>query len=328
MGDLFKALSSGLGRFVYAWLMPSVVVTGLIYFLLLPYWPLQSGRASAGDSAARVNPVVQGASFLLVALTLSVVFAYCSRALYQFLEGYTMPRWLKRRLQKRMQRKFLQLRALTRSGATAERLIAAEQLKGFPERCGDVMPTRLGNALKAMESYGASRFGLDSQTLWYEMQSVAGADLKRDADETQGATDFFISAVAHLLLLSVAGVATFATSLQVHSLIIALVSTSLVYPAYRQAVKNVSEWRWTIQALVNTTRPALATALSLRLPPTHAEELKMWTTVSTLIHYGPDEQTLRLLDQYRLNAEASSNDDAKTSPLRRLQLLFRKSLRA
>jgi len=36
MGDLFKALSSGLARFVYAWLMPSIITTGVFILLALP----------------------------------------------------------------------------------------------------------------------------------------------------------------------------------------------------------------------------------------------------------------------------------------------------
>jgi len=299
MGDLFKALSSGLARFVFAWLMPSILTTGVFVFAVLP--SLRPGKDINIDSFVGL------ASFTMTVLTLSVVFAYAARPIYQFLEGYTMPKWLARRLTRRMQRKYLRLKALGTKGGENERLWAGEELKFFPETLELVMPTRLGNALKAMEGYGVSRFGLDSQTLWYELQSAASERLRRDTDEAQGAVDFFISSVAHLSLLAVISTGTFLVSYDpvTHGhnpgpAIVALVAAALVRPAYLQATVNVLEWRWAVQALVNTSRPALAQSLSLRLPRSLRDEEEMWQSFSGLVHHGRHDAYLRVLDRRRL----------------------------
>lgn len=313
MGDLFKALSSGLGRFVYAWLMPSVVVSGIFYFLYLPVW----SKTVADQTLAALNPFLQGAAFLLLSLTLSVVFAYCSRPLYQFLEGYTMPRWMRAAFRKKMLRRYRRLQLLTTRGPLSDRQWAEEQLKAFPEDVNLLMPTRLGNALKAIETYGSARFGLDSQTLWYELFAVANPDLKKDVDETQGSSDFFISAVVHLALLGVVGGIAAAISFTPLRLTVALVAVSLIYPAYRQAVNKVGESRYPLQALVNISRPALAAAFSLRLPGTHQEEVRLWDDLTSMVSHGPDAVGTALLDRYRVGAESSTSADLPRRQIRR-----------
>ncbi len=51
MGDLFKALGSGLARFVYAWLMPSIVTSGIFLLLIVP--------ASRLDSMVKLDEAVE-----------------------------------------------------------------------------------------------------------------------------------------------------------------------------------------------------------------------------------------------------------------------------
>lgn len=294
MGDLFQALTSGLARYVYAWLMPSIVAAGVFVVAVLPQTAGGANVASWGGVAA----------FALGVLSLSVVFAYASRPMYQFFEGYTMPRWLAQPLLRRSRRRFARLRAASARGPALSRHLAAEALMGYPERLELVLPTRLGNALKAMEGYGESRFGLDSQTFWYELQAVADDKVRRSTEETRSAVDFFMSSLAHLLTLAAASASAsaFAKSSPVVPLAIAGASLLLAPAAYAQAVRNVGEWRYSVQALVNTSRPALAQALSLRLPSSHAAERVMWQGFSGLVHHGPRDAYLRVLDPVRVAA--------------------------
>lgn len=155
-----------------------------------------------------------------------------------------------------------------------------------------------------MESYGVDRFGLDSQTFWYELLAVADEKIKQATEETRAAVDFFMSSVAHLSLLTMLslGSAVFARERE-PVLAVAGVAALLVPFAYVQAVRNVGEWRYAVQALVNTSRPSLAAALSLSLPKTFAEEKHMWNSAAGLVHHGAHDDYLRVLDPLR----ASSN---------------------
>src|SRR5450432_2016185 len=301
MGDLFKALSSGLARFVYAWLMPSIITAGV--FVLIDVPQVSSGSAH--------SPLTGAAAFTLAVLGLSVVFAYASRPIYQFLEGYTMPAWMAKPLLRQSQRRFLRLKAIATRGPATSRQFAVEALKSYPDSLEMVMPTRLGNSLKAMESYGVTRYGLDSQTFWYELQAVADVKVSQSTEETRSAVDFFMSSVAHLSLLS--GVSVLLVPFADNPLpvaLVALVALGLVPCAYLQAVSNVGEWRWAVQALVNTSRPALARALSLTLPDSYRAEHEMWQSVAGFVHYGVHDDYLRVLDPRRASAPALAAVDA------------------
>lgn len=195
----------------------------------------------------------------------------------------------------------MRLHALATSGSPNSRQDAFEQLKSFPEELSLIMPTRMGNALKAMEGYGFSRFGLDSQTLWYELQAVAREQVKRDSLEARSAVDFFVSSMSHMSVLGFVSLLVIPLSGRPYvPILVALASFALVAPAYDQAVRNIGEWRWTVQALVHTSRPELAEALRLTLPATIEEERKMWLAVTGLIHRGPRDRYLKVFDSHRI----------------------------
>lgn len=291
MGDLFQALTTGLARFVYAWLMPSIVTVGVFVWMAAPQVSINANVGSLGGIAA----------FTLAVLVLSVVFAYASRPIYQFFEGYTMPRWLARPLLIRSRRRFVRLKAASDRGLIPPRSLKGESLLAYPETVDLVLPTRLGNALRAMESYGENRFGLDSQSFWYELRAAADDDVRKGTEETRAAVDFFMSSLAHLIALSAGSIAlaAFADNRAV-PLAVATTAAILAPGAYAQAVRNVVEWRFATQALVNTSRPALASSLGLRLPSTYNDEMRMWSTFSGFVRHGPHDEYLRVLDPLRL----------------------------
>lgn len=299
MGDLFKSLSSGLAQFVYAWILPSALTFGVFSVLVLAHLEAFAVRD--------INLWIGGALFTLGTVTLSVVFAYAARAIYRVLEGISMPAWPRKRLLKRQHRRYYRLQALARSVHQPTAQEATEQLKAFPEDPGMLMPTRLGNALKAMESYGVSRFGLDSQTFWYELQAAAPDAIRTATRETRASVDFFISSIAHLTLLGCACIA--ALPLVDNPIVVTLaaaISLSLTPLAYSQASANVLEWHWSIRALVNTSREGLATSLGLALPANSADEWDMWQAVSGLAHYGRGDEYLRVFDAHRAHSSTGS----------------------
>jgi hypothetical protein len=158
-----------------------------------------------------------------------------------------------------------------------------------------------------MEGYGRTRFGLDSQSLWYELLATTSSGLRRDTEDTRAGVDFFISALVHLAVLAAASLAVVAWAAAtgdtaVGSLLVAIVSLSLMPAAYSQAVHNVGEWRLAIRALVNTGRLPLADALGVRLPATFEQERELWTTYVGLVAHGPRRSYLRVLNHYRVVA--------------------------
>ena len=189
MTDLFNALRSSFGRFVYAWLVPSVVTTAVFWFLLLP--DIGTIHSAGGEAVSGLGAV---AVFSITAFTISVLFAYTALHTYRFLEGYTIPRRIANRLRRRHIREWYRLHYLWDLDLAphAKRGRLKERMQAYPDDVESVLPTRLGNAMRAMELYGVTRFGLDSQSLWYELQSVAPGTFDR-TKETPGLPSTFSS---------------------------------------------------------------------------------------------------------------------------------------
>jgi hypothetical protein len=298
MTNLFRDLSAGLARFVYAWLIPSATVVALFVLLVVPDL---RGIAALAQVAGTHTPLATVGFFALAVVTLSVTFAYTSLPAYRLLEGYTLPRSLKARLLRRRLRAWHRLKARAESLGDGHpdggRLI--EQLAEYPDDPAEILPTRLGNALRAMERYGVSRYGLDSQILWYELQAVTPPHLRRDSEDGRASVDFFIAAVVHYSVLGLIATAVAVATGGIGSAIVALVCIIVVPVSYREAVRNVAEWRATVQALVNLGRVTLPPALGLRQETTFEAERRMWESYAGIVVYGTEGYDLSYLNSRR-----------------------------
>jgi hypothetical protein len=299
MADLFKTLSSGLSRFVLSWLLPSVLTVGFFVWLVLPSLHV---RESPHGRAATSGLITASAVFVLASVTLAVLFAYCSQPIYRLLEGYTMPATLARRLRRRQLREWHRLDALSALGFRDEAVagLHIERRSLYPEERDDVQATRLGNALRAMEGYGASRFGLDQQSLWYELMTVAPTPLRSDLEDTRSAVDFFVSLLSHCALLAAVSAPIGAATGDPVPMAVAAVAIAVAWASYRGAVQSVLEWRYALQALVNTGRPQLATSLGFALPDDFATERQLWESFAGHT-IDPQPSYLEWLDQHRLS---------------------------
>jgi hypothetical protein len=159
---------------------------------------------------------------------------------------------------------------------TIRRSQIREQLGDYPTRRDRVLPTRLGNAFKALETFGVDHWGLDSQTFWYELNAVVPERLRRDVDDARASVDFFISFVAHLSLLSAVSILAAAVARSPTSLLTGIIAAALTKPAYDAAVRNMTDWRYSVQALVNLGRVPLAKGLGYETPATLTAERRLW----------------------------------------------------
>jgi hypothetical protein len=301
VGNLFKDLTSGFSSFVLSWLVPSAVVVSL--FSLFDYPSIVNGQPQSHTKGQPppetwVSPLrsfvssgalAATAAFALAVVVLALVTSLASRPLYRLLEGYTLPKAIKRPMLIRQHRRYRRLRIAAsrhRTSQVAAHGLIQEELANYPTQTRRIMPTRLGNALKAMETYGTDRYRLDSQTLWYEVYSSAPERCRTDADQARASVDFFISLVGLLALLSAASVASAVTTDASQCWVVALGAAAATRPAYTTANKNMTDWRFAVQALVNLSRPELAKGLGYRLPKTFASERAFWSAWTKFVARG------------------------------------------
>jgi hypothetical protein len=317
MGGLFTATSGSLSKFVKAWLLPSATAVCLFAFLLLPVVkdvPIISRIYALSDIE---RGLVLAFSILLTAFLTS----HKSTAIYRLLEGYTWPKplaaWATNRQMKHHKALWAaaddpiddtgEAPSKTESSDQAWHLeLAVEELRRYPEAPDNVLPTRLGNAFKALERYGSERYGLDSQLFWSELNSCAPPSVRDEVEDARSMIDFFVSFV---FLSLVFGVSSFVVAIvEQHALsavigVVALASSRYFYNA---AVQSTPWYRSAVQALVNLGRAGLANANGLNLPTTLAEERKMWETLNGFVMWGGEEWA-KALDDFRQQPQGKTD---------------------
>jgi hypothetical protein len=189
----------------------------------------------------------------------------------------------------------------------------SEQLSRYPVDDRQVLATRLGNAIRAFETYGYDRYCLDSQRLWTELTTYVPEALRTEIERARASVDFCVSSLYLATLLgTMAGVTGFTYGKDELTLFIAAIATLLSVPAwYALAVISTRHWQAAVQALVNVGRLPLAEALGLVLPRTFQEERNMWAEVDWLIGYGYDDGRGDELNRFR--SSEARGDAAKTT---------------
>lgn len=309
MGDVFKTMTAGFSRFVMAWIVPSVATLAIFSIFLYPELlgnPVLAPIAKVA-STGRIQAVLV---FVFGALLLSLLFSLGGLSLYRLLEGYTLPSPLRRSWTRSEARRMLRLQRmyrLTPAARVAERGQLKEQLVLYPTRRAEILPTRLGNAFKAVETYGDRQFSLDSQAFHFELSGVAPDRLERDLEDTRAQVDFFLGFVGQLGLLAAISIVTAVGKTSGIALALALVSALLARLAYRAAIKNMTDLRYAVQARVHIGRPSLAVALGYRLPSSLERERRMWAAWTNFVERG-DASGLQKMDRYRLRSSDLSGN--------------------
>jgi ABC-type multidrug transport system fused ATPase/permease subunit len=310
VSDLLSSITGGIARFALAWLLPTSIAVGLFWGLCVPSLveqdlvPTITGTTSDGSMRGPVQGLAIAA---FIAFAISIILAYSSEFIYRLLEGYHLPRsidlWMTARQRTRRERLRATVRLLDRTSSgslSKEYGLAVEQLQLYPHDDAVVLPTRLGNALRALETYGVRIYSLDSQQFWYELIGTADDPVRREHEEARAQVDLFISAVAVFAGLAVAAaLVVLIDPAAPGPLSLSALSILLVPLAYRGAIRNMKEWQSSVQALVNLGRFKVADGMGLTLPWRLRDERLMWETASEVLHYGDDEHFRPWLDVFR-----------------------------
>jgi hypothetical protein len=297
MSDLLKGLTSGGWGGFFAWVAPNAIAIAL--FWIFVYSPMHSHPF---DHLLVLSPSELWVALFTIAAVLGVVGSASSTPLYRLLEGYSWPRSLARRRAKaHVSRKAKLEEAMNAAQPGWEQGLYLERIARYPLDDSQIVPTRFGNAIRAFETYGSTRFNLDSGTMWSELVAVVPEALRKDIDQARAIVDFFVSSFFACVGF---GVLAIAAAIYDNVFVIPLSFAGslflLSWGSYEMAVVSCSYWRATNQALINLGRSALATALGLKLPSTIAEELDMWSNLTAYVYHRSFPSADRL-DRYRID---------------------------
>ena len=278
---------------LYAWAFPSALTLGVYWLFVYPETTISHGWLDTASDTEKTA--------IFVALSAAIAFSLStfSTPLYRILEGYLLwPRCLqKRRTERQLRRKRELEKALEGSGW--RRGLALEKLALYPLRDEQVVPTRFGNAIRSFETYGKTRFNLNSQTLWYELCAVAPKYIQTELNSTRSSVDFFVAA---FYLSAALGAATFVIAaleeFKFSLLVVCISAFLLTLLCHWLLMRATGDWGFVVQALVNVARLKLADALGLQLPERLDEEKLMWSLVTSYVFFGTAEEGAQI-DRFR-----------------------------
>lgn len=260
------------------------------------------------------------AYFILATWVLSILLMTLNRVEFQILEGYRWPlskcNWLKKRETARFERVHPEFRTLndewTRLAALNQALPADQKtrweelrkwlVKRFPLDRKDHLPTRLGNATRAFETYSAKVYGADSIPLWLHLSAVVPKDFQEGLADARSQVDCAMNISVLSAVAGVIAAARFLWALQwsaalaatnsyhkvvalfawpsVLFLIAAAVAFLLSRLVYLFAVELIYSWGELVKASFDLYLPELAKKLGYELPDTADRRKVFWKAVS------------------------------------------------
>ncbi len=262
--------------------------------------PASSPALARGFSAQALSTRIL--FVVVIGFALGVILNGSSTALYRLLEGYSWPPIMRRWGVGRQQAK----RERARHGVETapqgwQRALAQERLSRLPSDETQVAPTALGNALRAVETYGADRFCLDSQTWWTELVAIVPDPLRVELSSARTQVDFFVCLFYVSFALAIVTLATvFHTGANTTRLLWIALAAALLAPAwYRSAVASTTYLQVSVRALVHLGRRDLAARLGFAIPSTIEEERAMWTLIAAFVYYQYNPKWAVRLDPWR-----------------------------
>jgi hypothetical protein len=235
-------------------------------------------------NVTRLSATATGLTIAFAAVALAVIASSLRVPLYRLLEGYSWPRSLRDRGRRRhLTRKRALKERYDRAGGQ-EAGLALEEYRRYPVEDDEISPTRFGNSIRSFERYAFVRYGLDSQTVWYELEAVAPSGVVQTINNSKASVDFCVCSLYLSALLGLSSIlASLVASLSLSLLIVGVLFLVTVPLWYRFAVIATDDWKYCVQALVNLGRKPLAEAMGLTLPPTLEEERQMWRRLNWFV---------------------------------------------
>ena len=150
----------------------------------------------------------------------------------------------------------------------------------------NIMPTRLGNALRKYERLAGSQYGLDAVLVIQHISFVAPAERLEYVSDQRQLLDLSVRMSATSIIATLIAI----TALWRHGpwLLLTLAPYGVAYLSYRGAVVVAHEYGAAVAAMIDLDRFALYDALQLRRPKDTAAERRMNAKLMKLLTQDQD----------------------------------------
>lgn len=289
-------------RFLVAYWFPTLFAALLLGLpRILAYgleaaWQWWAGQAAPDGYTGEGSPQI---ALLVGVLLLITLIAYLlqalTRPLVRTFEGYTWPEPLRRWATARAARRWQKLRQerleAARAGDRARYAGRQDELHyEYPHRAYLLLPTRLGNVLRAAEAYPGRAYGIDAPFWWPRLWPLLPEERRAAVEDGLTAMVSLLN-FAVLMFLATVG-AALGLSLSplayrgVWAALALVIGALLIRSAYEGAVAQARGYGQQIRTAVDLHRFALLRALHVDLPATPLEERALWEQLAAWLYNG------------------------------------------
>jgi len=230
--------------------------------------------------------VIGGSAVVVVLAYLLYNFQY---SLIRLFEGYWPRRrfflWLRNRRVRFYRRRWEHRRGLAQSASTPQETneIWAELLAFYPPptHLDKMMPTRLGNILRAAEIYPYERYGIDAAVIWPRLRPLLKPEVMALLEDRKTTLTFMLSMSLLSALFSLIWCPVLALWTNRWDLfLLCALGWPLAWLCYQNALQSALAYGEQLRAIFDLYRHDLLKALNRPVPATLEEERKEWLRLS------------------------------------------------
>jgi hypothetical protein len=314
MSDFFAKISGQFtGALLLSALFPVLLFLTAFALVVLPMTPygglaraLEDAKylAEHPGAALLVSVFILAASVVLFNLNIPIVRLYEGYPWKDSLIGRAMTALQRRRFEqvRRVRERLRWLRRHARKAGVHDALPDLGMVQGrlglimnaaYPISAEHILPTRLGNTIRAFETYPKRQYEIDAVPLWPRLQAVVPPDRAQALDGAKTAFDFMIhcSFLSALLGLATAAAGVYwrqVTAGPIAPGVAAPAFALLAYLFYSAALDRAGEWGLQVKTTFDLYRLTLLEKLGYKVAPANlSEERRMWEAITYSLLY-PD----------------------------------------
>jgi hypothetical protein len=234
---------------------------------------------------------------LLTALNRSIIrlfegYPFRGSSIFRFLTDYQRRKWHK--INDPLNRLLKEYREVRSENGKDPRLSSMlleitrlQQManNSFPPKPEHVLPTQLGNTIRAFEYYANMHYGIDSITLWSRLLYIIPEKSLNMIKDVIASFNFLINLVLIIILLGLEVLVLPPHGILEWELLGAFGSFIISFFLYRTAVKKAVAWGYSFNAAFDLYRRDLLKQLGFQPPSTLEKEKALWTKIMQFIRF-------------------------------------------
>lgn len=290
---VLQELKGSLGRaFAFSAFFPVLMFTGASLAMFLEVTQgLNAALTAWGNLPALTQSLalLAGVAVVVFLAYLLYNFQYTVTRLFEGYWGYgRLALFLRNRWVRKHQKRWERLNALVQSAATPTQAneIIAEQLAFYPppNHLDKMMPTRLGNILRAAEIYAYDRYGIDASVIWPRLRPLLKPEAVALLEDKKTALELMLlmALLGGLFTVLWAPVAWFAHRWDLF--LLSVLGLPLSWLCYQNAVQVALAYGEQVKATFDLYRHDLLRALHRPIPSDGEAERKEWLRLSRFFY--------------------------------------------